>query len=82
VEDNRSYLQALADELLKWGAEIDELKTQASKVEAESRRKHLNQVNELRVETEIARDNLIRVFLSLKNQDHSELAETTSSSGE
>ena len=71
MEDKKSYLQLQADELQKWGFEIDELKTKADKTKAKTRSKLREQIDELRMKTESARDNLIKVFFSIRNQDHS-----------
>jgi len=70
MEDKKSYLQHQADQLSKWGAEIDELKAKVDKTKAESKSDLIKQIDELRVKTETARDNLIRVFFSIRNQDH------------
>jgi len=71
MEDKKSYLQKQVDQLRKWGAEIDELKANQDKTKTESKRGLLKQNVELRMKTEAARDNLIRVFFSIRNQDHS-----------
>lgn len=72
MEDKNSYLQLQADELKKWGVEIDELKAKADKTKAKTRSNLREQIYELRKKTESARDNLIKVFFSIRNQDHSE----------
>jgi len=71
MEDNKSYLQKQADQLSKWGNEIDELKVKVDKTKPESKRDLLRQIDELRVKAETARDNLIQVFFSIRNRDHS-----------
>ena len=70
MEDKKSDLQLQVDELQKWGIEIDELKAKADKTKAKTRSKLREQTDELRMETETARENLIKVFFSIKNQDH------------
>jgi hypothetical protein len=72
MEDNQSYLPEQADQLRKWSAEIDELKANQDKTKAESKRALRKQQGELRMKIETARDNLIRVFFAIRNQDHSE----------
>jgi septal ring factor EnvC (AmiA/AmiB activator) len=64
-------LQQQADELHKWGVEIDELNAKSYKTKTETRSKLHKQMDELRVRTETARDNLIKVFLSIRNKDQS-----------
>jgi len=72
MEDKKSQLQKQADQLLKWGAEIEELKANKDKIKTESNRELLKQNVDLRMKTEAARDNLIQVFFSIRNQDHVE----------
>ena len=71
MEDKNSNLQQQADELHKWGVEIDELNAKSYKTKTETRSKLHKQMDELRVRTETARDNLIKVFLSIRNKDQS-----------
>jgi hypothetical protein len=72
MEDKKSHLQKQADQLRKLGSEIDELKANKDKIKAESKRGLLKQNGELRMKTEAARDNLIQVFFSIRNQDYGE----------
>jgi hypothetical protein len=67
MEDKESYLQKLAVQLSKWGTEIDELKAKVGKTKTESKSDLLKQIDELRVRTETARENLIQVFISIRN---------------
>jgi len=71
LEDKNSDLQQQADELRKWGVEIDELNAKSYKTKTETKSKFLRQMGELRVKTETARDNLIKAFLSIRNKDQS-----------
>jgi hypothetical protein len=48
MEDKKSYLQKLANQLQQWDAEINELKMKADKVKTESRSELLNQIDEIR----------------------------------
>ena len=70
MENNKSYLQKQADLLSKWAAEIDELKAKVDKTKTEPQSDLLTKIDDLRMKTEAARDNLIQVFLSIRNQDH------------
>jgi hypothetical protein len=72
MEDKKSYLQKQAVQLRKWGTEIDELKANQDKIETESKRGLFKQNVELRMKTETARDNLVRVFFLIRKQDHNE----------
>jgi hypothetical protein len=72
MDDKKSFLQKQADQLRKLGTEIDELKANKDKIKTESWRELLKQNVELHMKTEAARDNLIQVFFSIKNQDLSE----------
>ena len=81
MEDKKSFLRKQAEQLRKWGAEIEELKANKAKIKAESKRELLKQNVELYMKTEAARDNLIQVFFSIRDQNLSEEAEKTSSRG-
>ena len=72
MEDKRSSLQKQAEQLRKLGAEIDELKANKAMIKTKSRRGLLKQDVELRMKTESARDNLIQVFFSIRDQEHGE----------
>jgi hypothetical protein len=48
MEDKKSYLQNLADQLNQWDVEIDELNGRAGRAKAEARTEHLNQIEGLR----------------------------------
>ncbi len=52
MEDKKSYLQKMADQLKQWDAKIDELKAKAVKAKAESRAELLKQVDALRAKKE------------------------------
>ena len=71
MEENEAYLQQQVDQLRKWGSEIDELKTMLDQAKTDSRSELLKQIYEIRLKTEAARDNLIRIFFSIRNQGHS-----------
>jgi hypothetical protein len=71
MEDKKSYLQLQADEIQKWGIKIDELKAKVDETKSETRSKLCEQIDELRMRTESACDNLIKVFYLIKNQKHS-----------
>ena len=58
MEDKKSYLQKMADQLKQWDAEIVDLKVKAGKAKAESRTELLNQMDELRKKKETAQDKL------------------------
>ena len=58
MQDKKSYLQKLADQLHQWDAELDELKARADKAKAESKTKLLNEIDELRVKKETAQSKL------------------------
>lgn len=58
MEDKKSYLQKMADQLKQWDAEIVDLKAKAGKAKAESKTELLNQINELRTEKEAVQDKL------------------------
>ena len=48
MEDKKSYWQNLADQLQQWDAEINELKTEAGKANAEARPELLDQIAPIR----------------------------------
>jgi multidrug resistance efflux pump len=54
MEDKKSYLQNLADQLHHWEVEIDELKTRAGRAQAEAKAGHLNQIDDLCMKKEAA----------------------------
>ncbi len=58
MEDKKSYLQKLADQLQQWDVELDELKARAGKAKAESKTELLNQVEALRMKKETAQNKL------------------------
>jgi len=72
MENKKSSLQKQAEQLRKWGAEIDELKANKDKMKTDSKRELLKQNIELHMKTEAARDNLIQAFFSIRDQDLSE----------
>ena len=54
MEDKKSYLQNLADQLHQWDVEIDELNARAGKAKVEAKTEHLNQIDDLRAKKEAA----------------------------
>jgi len=58
MEDKKSYLQKMADQLKQWDTEIDELKAKAIKAKAGSRTELLGQIDKLRAKKETAQDKL------------------------
>jgi chromosome segregation ATPase len=58
MEDKKSYLQKMADQLKQWDTQIDELKAKAIKAKAGSRTELFSQIDELRVKKETAQDKL------------------------
>ncbi len=56
MEDKKSYLQNLADQLHQWDVEIDELSARAGKAEAKT--EHLNQIDDLRAKKEAAQSQM------------------------
>jgi recombinational DNA repair ATPase RecF len=47
MEDKKSYLQKMADQLKQWDTEINDLKARVKKTRAESKTELLNQIDEL-----------------------------------
>ncbi len=76
LESHNPKIQLPGDEFRMWGAEIDSLRTQEGNARAESGGKLTHQIDDLNVKIETARDNLIRVFYSIRTKDHLENAET------
>ena len=68
LEDKKPDFQMLGDEFRMWGAEIDNLKVQEDKAKADSGGEHPHQIDEIQVRIESARDNLIRVFYSIRSE--------------
>jgi uncharacterized coiled-coil DUF342 family protein len=58
MEDKKSYLQKMADQLKQWDAKIDELKAKADKTKAESREEFLKQIDILRAKKKSVQDKL------------------------
>ncbi|MCB9069248.1 MAG: hypothetical protein H6629_15750 [Calditrichae bacterium] len=58
----------LGDEFRMWGAEIDNLKVQEDKAKGGFRGEHPHQIDEIQVRIQSARDNLIRVFYSIRSE--------------
>jgi len=58
MEDKKSYLQKLADQLHQWDAELDELKARAGRAKADARMELFNQIDELRVKKETTQGKL------------------------
>jgi len=58
MEDKKSYLQKMADQLKRWDAEIVELKAKADKAKTESRSELRSQIDELGAKKEAAQDKL------------------------
>jgi len=54
MEDKKSYLQKMADQLKQWDREINDLKARVSKARAESKTELLNQIDELHKKQENA----------------------------
>jgi tetrahydromethanopterin S-methyltransferase subunit G len=70
LEDNKYYSLNDADELRKWGNEIDELQARVNKTKTRFGMKPVNRLDELSAKIESARDNLIQTFYSLRSQDY------------
>ncbi len=62
MEDKKSYLQKMADQLRQWDVEIDELKAKTDKAKTESRRELLEQIDELRAKKEAAQDRVKQLW--------------------
>ena len=58
MEDKKSYLQMLADQLREWDTEIDELKVKAHLAKADAKDELAKQLEELRVKREAAQGKL------------------------
>lgn len=58
MEDKKSYLQKLSDQLREWDSDIDALKAKAGKATAESKTALLNEIDELRAKKETAQGKL------------------------
>jgi hypothetical protein len=58
MEDKKSYLQNLADQLHQWDVEIDELNARAGRANVEARTEHLNQIDDLRAKKEAAQSQM------------------------
>lgn len=58
MEDKKYYLQNLADQLHQWDVEIDELNARAGKAQAEAKREHLNEIDNLRAKKEAAQSQM------------------------
>jgi uncharacterized protein YhaN len=53
-----SYQQKLQAQLDEWGAEIDKLKAKADKAEADAKLEYYEQIEDMRVKQETAKDKL------------------------
>ena len=58
MQDKKSYLQMLADQLREWDTEIDELKVKAHLAKADAKDELAKQLEELRVKREAAQGKL------------------------
>ncbi|MEJ2544078.1 MAG: hypothetical protein P8Y99_08415 [Calditrichaceae bacterium] len=58
MEDKKSYLQKMADQLKQWDAKIDELKAKAALAKAESRAELLSHIDLLRAKKKPVQDKL------------------------
>lgn len=58
MEDKKSYLQNLADQLHQWDVEIDELNARVDRANAEAKMEHLNQIDDLRTKKEAAQSQM------------------------
>ena len=58
MEDKKSYLHKMADQLKQWDTKIDELKAKAVKVKTESRAELLSQIDVLRAKKKSVQDKL------------------------
>jgi ElaB/YqjD/DUF883 family membrane-anchored ribosome-binding protein len=56
MEDKKSYLKRMADQLSKWDAEINELKRKAEKAKTDSGSDLQKQIKELRAKKKIVQD--------------------------
>lgn len=58
MQDKKSYLEMLADQLRVWDTEIDELKVKAHLAKADAKDEFAKQIEELRVKKEAAQSKL------------------------
>lgn len=58
MQDKKSYLQMLADQLREWDTEIDELKVKAHLAKADAKDELQKQIEDLRVQKEAAQGKL------------------------
>ncbi|MBN2426307.1 MAG: hypothetical protein JXR46_11880 [Calditrichaceae bacterium] len=58
MEDKKSYLQKMADQLKEWDTKIDELKAKADKAKTEAKSDLLKQIDELLVKKEKIRNKM------------------------
>lgn len=58
MQDKKSYLEMLADQLREWDTEIDELKVKAHLAKADAKDELQKQIEELRVQKEAAQSKL------------------------
>jgi len=58
MQDKKSYLEMLADQLREWDTEIDELKVKAHLAKADAKDEFAKQLEELRAKKEAAQSKL------------------------
>lgn len=58
MQDKKSYLEMLADQLRVWDTEIDELKVKAHLAKADAKDELAKQIEELRIKKEAAQSKL------------------------
>jgi len=58
MQDKKSYLEMLADQLREWDTEIDELKVKAHLAKADAKDEFAKQLEELRAKREAAQSKL------------------------
>ena len=58
MEDKKSYLQKIADQLKQWDREIDELKAKTVTAKAGSKKEILKQIDQLRLKKKTAQEKL------------------------
>lgn len=58
MQDKKSYLEMLADQLREWDVEIDELKVKAHLAKADAKDELAKQIEELRIKKEAAQSKL------------------------
>jgi hypothetical protein len=58
MENKKSYLQKVADQLKQWDHEIEELKAKTVKAKSGSKKEILNQIDELRLKKKTAQEKL------------------------